>query len=102
MKMLGVLVCCTLACCGAAFAGIISLHPSATTVPLGTPVTIDVNVSGLSDLYAWQFDIDFNPAILSATNVPPEISSIFFELRLFSSAIQLNLLRSCAHNKELP
>jgi len=50
-------------------AELISLHPSATTVPLGTPLSVDVMVSGFSDLYAWQFDIDFNPAILSATNV---------------------------------
>src|SRR5450759_3495632 len=59
-------------------AGTISLQPSATTLTLGSPLTVDVNVSGLTDLYAWQFDIGFNPAVLSATSVieGPLFSSI--------------------------
>jgi general secretion pathway protein D len=56
-------------CCITAFAGTISLQPSATTLTLGTPLTLDVNVSGLSDLYAFQFDISFDPAMLSGTGV---------------------------------
>jgi general secretion pathway protein D len=30
---------------------------------------LDVNVTGISDLFAFQFDIGFNPAVLSATSV---------------------------------
>jgi hypothetical protein len=55
-------------CCGS-FAGTISLQPSVATVALGNPVSFDVKVSGLSDLYAFEFDISFDPAILSASSV---------------------------------
>ena len=51
------------------YAGTISLLPSSTTTPLGSTVSVNVNVSGLTDLYAFQFDIAFNPAVLSAVSV---------------------------------
>jgi len=69
MKTAAALLICTLACCCAASAGTISLQLSATNVALGSPLTVDVNVAGLSDLYAFQFDISFNPAVLSANTV---------------------------------
>lgn len=61
--------CLSVVCSFGAFAGTISLQPSATTITLGNPLTVAVNVSGISDLFAWQFDITFNPAVLSAGSV---------------------------------
>ena len=69
MKRFISLVCLVLAFGVFTFAGTISIQPSATTLPLGSLLPLDVNVSGVSDLYAWQFDIAFNPAVLSANNV---------------------------------
>ena len=69
MKRLVQIVCLIVACCGSVFAGTISLQPHVTTLTLGSPLTVDVNVSGLTDLYAFQFDIGFNPAVFSASSV---------------------------------
>ncbi len=77
MKTLTVLLL-AVACCGAALAGTLSLAPPASTVPLGSPVTLDVNITDVSGLYAYQFDINFNPAVLAATGVAEGV--------LFSSA----------------
>lgn len=49
-----------------ASAAVISIVPSAY-VSDGSPISLDVNVSGVSDLFAFQFDIAFDPAILAAT-----------------------------------
>ena len=68
MKLIRI-ACLSVVCCVAAFAGTISLQPSATTLALGNPLTVDVNVSGVSDLYAFQFDISFNPAVFTASGV---------------------------------
>jgi general secretion pathway protein D len=51
------------------FGGTISLLPSSPTLPVGGSVSVDVNVAGLSDIYAFQFDVIFNPAVLSAVSV---------------------------------
>lgn len=63
------ILCLNLLAFVAASAGTISIQPSATTLTLGSLLSLDVNVAGISDLYAWQFDIAFNPAVLSANNV---------------------------------
>src|SRR5215469_8962111 len=52
-----------------ALAGTISLQPAATSVALGNLVSLNVNVASVSDLYAFQFDIGFNPAVLSAAGI---------------------------------
>jgi uncharacterized repeat protein (TIGR01451 family) len=45
---------------------IVSLQPAGTTVPVGRIFDIDVSVSDIQGLFAFQFDIRFDPAILSA------------------------------------
>ena len=52
-----------------AFADIISIEPPSSTVLPGQAFSINVDVSGISDLYAFQFDIGFNPAVISATSI---------------------------------
>ncbi|GJL63723.1 MAG: hypothetical protein NPIRA04_23770 [Nitrospirales bacterium] len=43
---------------------------SSRAVVMGNPVTVDVIVSDLTDsLQGFEFDVDFNPAVLSATSV---------------------------------
>ena len=78
MNRLGRLAFLTLSSSVGAFCGAISLEPSVSPVPLGSPVEVNVNVSGVSDLFGWQFDIGFNPTVLSAASVT--------EGSLFSSA----------------
>jgi general secretion pathway protein D len=56
--------------------------PGAASV--GDTITVDVNVAGANDLYAFQLDLGFDPAILSAVSVtegtflPGGGSTIFF------------------------
>ena len=50
-------------------AGTISVQPAAPTVTVGQSFTLSVVISGASDLYAYQFDLGFNPAVLKATSV---------------------------------
>src|SRR5258707_577143 len=68
MKTIAGLVLFVTLSCFAASAGIISVLPS-STVLLGNQVSVNVNVAGVSDLYAFQFDIAFNSAVLSAVSV---------------------------------
>jgi general secretion pathway protein D len=83
MKSFAQIVCLIVTCCYGAFAGTISLQPSGSTATLGDAVTVDVNISGLTDLYAFQFDIGFNPAVLSAATVIE--GSLFSSLGVFFS-----------------
>jgi hypothetical protein len=82
MKLLRI-VCLIAICSVAASAGTISLQPSAATPTLGSPLTVDVNVSGVSDLYAFQFDLGFNPAVFSATSVTE--GALFSSIGVFFS-----------------
>jgi general secretion pathway protein D len=50
-------------------AGTISVDPAAPTETVGQSFTLNVNISGESDLYGYQFDLGFNPAVLEATAV---------------------------------
>jgi hypothetical protein len=64
----------------------IGVQPVPDTVPLGDPVVVNVNVSGLPDLFAFQFDIGFNPSVLSAVSVTE--GSLFSSIGVsFSSGI---------------
>ena len=45
---------------------VISVSPSSQSVTLGNQVTLDVAITGAQDVYAFQFDIAFDPAILEA------------------------------------
>ena len=47
----------------------ISIQPSVSTPTVGSIFDVPVNVSGVTDLYAFQFDITFNPTILAAMMV---------------------------------
>lgn len=46
----------------------ISVQPSFQTFNVGDNFSLDVNVD-ITDLYAFQFDLSFNPAVLSATSI---------------------------------
>jgi general secretion pathway protein D len=39
------------------------------SVTAGSSFTVTVNISGITDLYAFQFDLGFDPAILAATTI---------------------------------
>jgi len=54
----------------AAFAGpVVSIQPATESVQAGGSFSVNIMVSGITDLYAFQFDIGFDPTILSATEV---------------------------------
>ena len=44
---------------------ILSVQPSVTTANPGDVFSINIDVSGVTDLYAFQFDLTFDPSILS-------------------------------------
>jgi general secretion pathway protein D len=54
---------------GTLSAATIGIVPSTTTVLPGASFTLDVDITDISDLYAFQFDVGFAPDILSATAV---------------------------------
>lgn len=47
-------------------AAVLSIEPVASTAIAGSSVELTVEVTGITDLYAWQFDVDFSPDVLSA------------------------------------
>lgn len=55
---------------GSANAGLIlSTQPVSQTIPLGSTFTLNVMATGARDLYAFQFDVGFDPTLLFATQV---------------------------------
>ena len=83
MKTLAQVICIlTVSCCGAS-AGTISVLPSSPTVSVGGSPFVNVNVAGLTDLYAFQFDVIFNPAILSVVSITE--GSLFSSVGVFFS-----------------
>ena len=54
-------------------AGSISVQPSTLTVTPGQSFTLTVQVSGISDLYGYQFDLGFDPTVLAATSVAEDL-----------------------------
>jgi hypothetical protein len=48
---------------------VVRVQPSLSTPGLGSLFDVSVEVSSVTDLYAFQFDIRFNPAILSGESV---------------------------------
>src|ERR1017187_6017230 len=77
------IVCLAAMCSGSVFADLISLQPSSTLPPLGSSFSVDVNITGVTDLYAFQFDIGFNPGVLSAASVTE--GSLFSSIGVFFS-----------------
>lgn len=45
-------------------APILSISPSATTVNVGDTFSVDINISDVTDLYGWGFDLNFDDARL--------------------------------------
>src|SRR5215469_7256117 len=61
----------------------IIVQPYTVNVAPGSHVSLDIRASGVSDLYAYQFDIGFDPTVLSAESVSegaflPSRGSTFF------------------------
>jgi hypothetical protein len=50
-------------------AATIAIVPSAPSITAGVTFTADINISGVVDLYAFQFDVSFTPGVLTATAV---------------------------------
>jgi general secretion pathway protein D len=48
---------------------ILTLQPPTSTVTAGQSFSLDVSIADVSDLFAFQFDIGFDPTVLSATGV---------------------------------
>ena len=46
----------------------LSVSAPATTL-VGSPLTVNVLISGITDLFGYQFSLAYNPAVLRATNV---------------------------------
>lgn len=51
------------------YATSISVTPSALNVTVGQTFSVDVFISGVSDLYAFQFDMGYDPSVLSAGTI---------------------------------
>jgi hypothetical protein len=61
----------------------VSIQPPVSTVDVGSLLDVIVDISSVTDLYAFQFDIGFDPAVLSAIDVTegpflPSGGSTFF------------------------
>ena len=60
---------------GAQASPVLSITPSLSNVTVGTSFTLDVRISGVSDLFGWQLDLGFDPALLNAS---PATEGSFF------------------------
>ncbi len=47
----------------------LSVIPVSSTVAVNNTVTLDVNITGVTDLYGFGFDLSFDPAIVSASSI---------------------------------
>src|SRR5579872_4655605 len=48
---------------------ILSIQPASTSTSPGSTFAVSVDISNVTDLYAFQFDIGFNPATLAGVSV---------------------------------
>lgn len=48
---------------------ILSIAPASPTVSAGNSISLDVNIFSVTDLYAFQFDLAFDPATVSAVSI---------------------------------
>ena len=64
-KLLTIVICSGLP----AFADVFYVDPATSDVTVGQSFTLDVDVSGATDLYGYQFDLGFDPSILQATTI---------------------------------
>ena len=61
----------------------LSVNPTSSSVSVGNSVTLDVNVSNVTNLYAFQFDLSFAPGTLSSVSIVegsflPTVGATFF------------------------
>jgi len=57
-------------CAGTAVATpAVGIHPSLSSVTLGQSFDVAVDVSGVTDLFAFQFDLGFDPSLLAAVSI---------------------------------
>ena len=47
---------------------VVSIDPASSTISVGGTATFDVDISGVTDLYGYQFDVLFGPSTVSATS----------------------------------
>ena len=52
-----------------AYCTTLTVSPATTDTTLGQLVSLDIDVADISDLYAWQFDVDFDPSVLSVVGI---------------------------------
>ena len=50
-------------------APVLSIQPASPVFELGQPFSLDIVVTGITDLFAFQFDVGFDPAALNARSV---------------------------------
>lgn len=50
-------------------AATVSIDPTVTNVDVGSTFSLNVDITDITDLYAFQFDIGFDPTVLSANSV---------------------------------
>jgi general secretion pathway protein D len=62
-------VFCLFAASASLPAGTVLVQPVTPTVTAGQSFTLSVEISGATDLYGYQFDLGFNPAVLAAISV---------------------------------
>jgi len=48
---------------------IISVYPQRSTAPIAEAFTISITITEVTNLYGWQFNLTFDPTILSVTDV---------------------------------
>ena len=48
---------------------IVSIGPPVTSISAGSSIDVTVDISGVADLYAFQFNLSFDPAVISAIGV---------------------------------
>jgi len=47
---------------------VLNISPPSPTVAPGSTFTVDVDITGVTDLYGYQFDLSFNPSVLAAVS----------------------------------
>ena len=51
-----------------AYSAMISIDPITQTATDGSQVVVNVDITGVTDLYGFQFDLEFNPSVLAAVS----------------------------------
>jgi general secretion pathway protein D len=48
---------------------VLSVTPASSSIDAGSDVPLDIDISGVTDLYGFQFDLNFDPGTLSAASI---------------------------------